>query len=99
MISEECRLISPVQIAAESVAEKTAELTAELRRYRSGPQASLQPLLMLLKGILDPSVNGGIPRFQSAFLGEHWPLLQGAPKVLQQPFRRHLQLSMGRELS
>ena len=47
---------------------KNKELEAKVTEYSSGKETNINPLSMILNGVIDANVNGGIANYQSVSL-------------------------------
>ncbi|EGC35783.1 hypothetical protein DICPUDRAFT_47503 [Dictyostelium purpureum] len=63
--------LSPIENALNSIIQKNEELLAKIDKHQASPQESISPLTMLLNGIIDASVNGGVSRYET-FLSEDY---------------------------
>ncbi|KAM9968732.1 hypothetical protein ACTFIW_000606 [Dictyostelium discoideum] len=63
--------ISPIENALNSIVQKNDELAARIDRHQANTQESISPLTMLLNGIIDASVNGGVSRYET-FMSEDY---------------------------
>jgi hypothetical protein len=59
---EECVEISPIENAITAVDEKNEELKRLIKEKEESPAVSLNPLSMLLSGVIDAAVMGGTDR-------------------------------------
>ncbi|GAB6029592.1 hypothetical protein CHUAL_005335 [Chamberlinius hualienensis] len=60
--------LSPIEYACESVCNKNRELSRLISLYSSDTKHSnINPFSMLLQGIIDAAVMGGISKYQNAF--------------------------------
>ncbi|XP_077981762.1 dedicator of cytokinesis protein 3-like isoform X1 [Glandiceps talaboti] len=59
--------VSPLEHALETMQKKNKELRCLIASYASEPGKSINPLSMMLNGVIDAAVNGGIPKYQEAF--------------------------------
>uniref|UniRef100_A0A674AYY7 Dedicator of cytokinesis 3 n=1 Tax=Salmo trutta TaxID=8032 RepID=A0A674AYY7_SALTR len=60
--------VSPLENAIYVVENKTQELRTLISQYQHRQhQGNINPLSMLLNGVIDAAVNGGIARYQEAF--------------------------------
>lgn len=63
-------LLSPVENAVASVAGKNREVDEMITFVENEPKADLKPFIMLLSGVIDAAVNGGIAKYQDAFFSQ-----------------------------
>jgi len=57
--------LSPIENALNSIVQKNDELQSRIDKYQANPQETIHPLTMLLNGIIDASVNGGVSRYET----------------------------------
>uniref|UniRef100_H9H1K8 Uncharacterized protein n=1 Tax=Meleagris gallopavo TaxID=9103 RepID=H9H1K8_MELGA len=68
--------ISPLENAIETMMRTNEKILSEINRHQNDPSLPINPLSMLLNGIVDPAVMGGFAKYETAFfqepyLGEH----------------------------
>ena len=63
--------ISPVVNAVETMESKNNELDRVITRIQSDLTQSINPLSMILNGIIDAAVMGGIAKYEEVGIG--WP--------------------------
>lgn len=60
--------LSPIEFACESITNKNRELKHLITQYSSeSKHLNINPLSMMLQGIIDAAVMGGISKYQDAF--------------------------------
>lgn len=64
------RELPPVEVACETLANTLKELEDLINQYKLDGKRNLNPFTMRLKGTIDANVQGGIPKYQEAFLSE-----------------------------
>jgi len=67
--------LNPLQNAIHSIASKNKELSLIITTFESYPEKNLNPLSMVLNGVIDANVNGGISKYQQAFLNDEYSFL------------------------
>ncbi|XP_066913124.1 dedicator of cytokinesis protein 3-like [Clytia hemisphaerica] len=72
--------LTPIENAMEMILTKNKELEAKVTEYSSGKETNINPLSMILNGIIDANVNGGIANYQTAFLSEEYMFLNPEDK-------------------
>ncbi|XP_076362645.1 dedicator of cytokinesis protein 3-like isoform X4 [Tachypleus tridentatus] len=68
VIDRQLEEISPIAHAWETVDHMNKELRRLIAQYTSDPKRSISPLSMRLQGVIEAAVNGGIAKYQQAFL-------------------------------
>ncbi|KAF2077340.1 hypothetical protein CYY_001343 [Polysphondylium violaceum] len=63
--------LSPIENALNSIVQKNDELQSRIDKYQANPQETIHPLTMLLNGIIDASVNGGVSRYDQFLSNEY----------------------------
>ncbi|NXP20328.1 DOCK2 protein, partial [Scytalopus superciliaris] len=71
-------IISPLENAIETMMKTNEKIMSEINRHQNNPSLPINPLSMLLNGIVDPAVMGGFAKYESAFFQESY--LQEHPK-------------------
>ncbi|KAJ6255717.1 dedicator of cytokinesis [Anaeramoeba flamelloides] len=66
--------ISPIQNGINSIKQKNIELISIITKYQTETILNINPLSMILNGIIDAPVNGGIYMYVNAFLEEQYLL-------------------------
>ena len=56
--------MNPLDIATETLTSKTREIAQITTEYAARPSANINPLSMLLKGVIDAAVMGGISNYE-----------------------------------
>ena len=56
--------LNPLENAIESLLSKNRELTELIVEHENNPTMNVSPLSMILKGVIDANVNGGISNYQ-----------------------------------
>ena len=56
--------MNPLDIATETVASKTREIAHVTNEYSTKLSSNINPLSMLLKGVIDAAVMGGISNYE-----------------------------------
>jgi len=64
--------LSPIENALETMRSKNKEIQSMIGRYRADAKANLNPLSMLLNGVIDAAVMGGISNYEKAFFNEEY---------------------------
>lgn len=64
------RELPPVEVACETMSNTLKELEDLMNQYKLDNKRNLNPFTMRLKGTIDANVQGGIPKYQEAFLSE-----------------------------
>lgn len=64
------RELTPVEVACETMENTIKELQELSNQYKSDDRGNLNPFTMRLQGTIDANVQGGIPKYQDAFLSE-----------------------------
>jgi len=59
--------LSPVENAVNSIKDKNKELVANIEKYYQSKEYA-SPFTMLLNGVIDAAVNGGVEKYADAFL-------------------------------
>jgi len=63
--------ITPVENAVNSIKSKSSELSEGITRYENSPKYE-STFTMLLKGIIDAAVNGGVTKYKEAFFTQEY---------------------------
>uniref|UniRef100_A0A8C3IKB1 Dedicator of cytokinesis 2 n=1 Tax=Chrysemys picta bellii TaxID=8478 RepID=A0A8C3IKB1_CHRPI len=63
-------IISPLENAIETMKKTNEKILTEINRHHSEPSLPVNPLSMLLNGIVDPAVMGGFAKYETAFFQE-----------------------------
>ena len=56
--------MNPLDIAIETVTTKTREISQLTNEYAAKLSSNINPLSMLLKGVIDAAVMGGISNYE-----------------------------------
>ncbi|XP_064916111.1 dedicator of cytokinesis protein 2-like isoform X3 [Columba livia] len=65
-------VISPLENAIETMMKTNEKIMSEINRHQSDPSLPINPLSMLLNGIVDPAVMGGFAKYETAFFQESY---------------------------
>ncbi|NXM72510.1 DOCK2 protein, partial [Serilophus lunatus] len=71
-------IISPLENAIETMIKTNEKIMSEINRHQNDSSLPINPLSMLLNGIVDPAVMGGFAKYETAFFQESY--LQQHPK-------------------
>ncbi|NXF13127.1 DOCK2 protein, partial [Smithornis capensis] len=71
-------IISPLENAIETMLKTNEKIMSEINRHQSDSSLPINPLSMLLNGIVDPAVMGGFAKYEMAFFQESY--LQQHPR-------------------
>uniref|UniRef100_A0A672ILR0 Dedicator of cytokinesis 1 n=1 Tax=Salarias fasciatus TaxID=181472 RepID=A0A672ILR0_SALFA len=66
--------ISPLENAMETMQLTNEKISSMVQRHLSDPNLPINPLSMLLNGIVDPAVMGGFTNYEKAFFNEKYML-------------------------
>ncbi|PKK17628.1 hypothetical protein A306_00000207, partial [Columba livia] len=58
-------VISPLENAIETMMKTNEKIMSEINRHQSDPSLPINPLSMLLNGIVDPAVMGGFAKYET----------------------------------
>ncbi|KAL3312488.1 hypothetical protein Ciccas_008916, partial [Cichlidogyrus casuarinus] len=61
-------ILSPIEVAVDKVDEKNQELKYLVKLHKSDKNEDLRPFTMILNGVLDAAVNGGVKKYLEAFV-------------------------------
>jgi len=61
-------MLSPIENAINNVKAKNKELKQLIKKHQTPDNINRGPLLMTLSGVIDAAVNGGVAKYQQAFL-------------------------------
>ncbi|XP_043919982.1 dedicator of cytokinesis protein 1-like [Protopterus annectens] len=64
--------ISPLENAIETMQATNDKILASVNQHHNDPNLSINPLSMLLNGIVDPAVMGGFAKYEKAFFTEKY---------------------------
>ncbi|XP_069712798.1 dedicator of cytokinesis protein 2-like isoform X2 [Phaenicophaeus curvirostris] len=64
--------ISPLENAIETMMRTNEKIMSEINRHQNDPNLPVNPLSMLLNGIVDPAVMGGFAKYETAFFQESY---------------------------
>ncbi|NXK42830.1 DOCK2 protein, partial [Piprites chloris] len=65
-------IISPLENAIETMMKTNEKIMSEINRHQNDPSLPINPLSMLLNGIVDPAVMGGFAKYEAAFFQESY---------------------------
>ncbi|XP_068800108.1 dedicator of cytokinesis protein 2-like isoform X2 [Struthio camelus] len=65
-------IISPLENAIETMMRTNEKILSEINRHQNDPGLPINPLSMLLNGIVDPAVMGGFAKYERAFFQESY---------------------------
>ncbi|XP_064360000.1 dedicator of cytokinesis protein 2-like [Dromaius novaehollandiae] len=65
-------IISPLENAIETMTKTNEKILSEINRHQGDPSLPVNPLSMLLSGIVDPAVMGGFAKYETAFFQESY---------------------------
>ncbi|OWK56746.1 Dedicator of cytokinesis protein 2 [Lonchura striata] len=68
--STETIIISPLENAIETMMKTNEKIMSEINRHQNDSSLPINPLSMLLNGIVDPAVMGGFTKYEKAFFQE-----------------------------
>ncbi|XP_050389742.1 dedicator of cytokinesis protein 1 [Patella vulgata] len=63
--------VSPLESAIETLENKNKKILSMIEQHRLDPNLRVDPLGMLLNGVVDPAVNGGISMYKVFYNGEY----------------------------
>uniref|UniRef100_A0A1Q3FGS7 Putative signaling protein n=1 Tax=Culex tarsalis TaxID=7177 RepID=A0A1Q3FGS7_CULTA len=66
--SSETVMISPIEMAIETVEAKNRAIRELVMEHQSDPNIPIHSLSAVINGVVDAAVNGGIPIYEEAFL-------------------------------
>ncbi|KAL8560337.1 hypothetical protein ACOMHN_006068 [Nucella lapillus] len=69
VVSTDVVMVSPIEIAMETMEDKNKKIAMEIEQYRHNPQLRIDPLSMSLNGVVDPAVQGGIAMYKDFYIG------------------------------
>jgi len=98
VIDVKVREVTPLQNATEVIRKKNDEVLEQVNLFRSGisPQPDVKPFTMLLGGIVDAAVAGGIDNYSKAFFVADYldenPQDKEAVERLKGTIRDHVEL-------
>ncbi|KAM9462475.1 dedicator of cytokinesis protein 1 isoform 1-T1 [Clarias gariepinus] len=72
VISVSAEEISPLENAMETMQLTNEKINNMVQRHLSDPNLPINPLSMLLNGIVDPAVMGGFANYEKAFFNEKY---------------------------
>ncbi|XP_048193177.1 dedicator of cytokinesis protein 2-like, partial [Perognathus longimembris pacificus] len=64
--------ISPLENAIETMSAANEKILMMINQYQGDPGLPINPLSMLLNGIVDPAVMGGFAKYEKAFFTEDY---------------------------
>lgn len=56
--------LTPIENALETMRSKNKEIQSMIGRYKADAKANINPLSMLLNGVIDAAVMGGISNYE-----------------------------------
>ncbi|XP_009892091.1 PREDICTED: dedicator of cytokinesis protein 2-like [Charadrius vociferus] len=65
-------IISPLENAIETMMKTNEKIMSEINRHQNDPSLPVNPLSMLLNGIVDPAVMGGFAKYETAFFQDSY---------------------------
>ncbi|XP_071089559.1 dedicator of cytokinesis protein 1-like isoform X4 [Haliotis cracherodii] len=71
--------VSPLESAIETIESTNKKLSSAIEQHRHDSEQRVDPLGMLLNGVVDPAVNGGISKYK-VFYNEEYVLQSGGEK-------------------
>ncbi len=60
--------LDPLENAIQSISSKNKELADIITTFERFPESNINPLSMVLNGVIDANVNGGISKYQKVRL-------------------------------
>ena len=81
--------VSPLECAIETIEKTNKKLSMAIDQHRQDPALRVDPLGMLLNGVVDPAVNGGISKYKVSCKRQF-----GALRSLQVRFRSVVNVSL-----
>lgn len=83
-------IISPLENAIETMMKTNEKIMSEINRHQNDPSLPINPLSMLLNGIVDPAVMGGFTKYEKVgtcrgCAGASWAHSGLAPAPLYHP--------------
>ncbi|KAJ7424852.1 hypothetical protein WISP_26324 [Willisornis vidua] len=72
VVSTTQNLISPLENAIETMSTTNEKILMMINQYQSDENLPINPLSMLLNGIVDPAVMGGFAKYEKAFFTEEY---------------------------
>eukprot|EP01105_Mastigella_eilhardi_P021953 TRINITY_DN5369_c0_g1_i1.p1 TRINITY_DN5369_c0_g1~~TRINITY_DN5369_c0_g1_i1.p1 ORF type:complete len:1692 (-),score=541.24 TRINITY_DN5369_c0_g1_i1:92-4510(-) len=81
---------SPLESAIKMVSEKNQEIMALMQTVEEKSDAPLSPFTMCLNGVIAAGVNGGIPKYQEAFLTEAYQREHPQDEAKWKLLRQHI---------
>uniref|UniRef100_A0AAX7TGD6 Dedicator of cytokinesis 1 n=1 Tax=Astatotilapia calliptera TaxID=8154 RepID=A0AAX7TGD6_ASTCA len=73
--------ISPLENAIETMQQTNEKISSMVQRHLNDPNLPINPLSMLLNGIVDPAVMGGFTNYEKAFFNDKY--IQEHPEDLE----------------
>ena len=65
-------MVSPIDNALNSILEKNKELQQIVFKHENGTKENISPFTMILKGVIDAAVNGGVNIYRDAFFSPEY---------------------------
>uniref|UniRef100_A0A8D0BC85 Dedicator of cytokinesis 2 n=1 Tax=Salvator merianae TaxID=96440 RepID=A0A8D0BC85_SALMN len=72
VVSMSQMIISPLENAIETMSLTNEKILAMVNQYQSDDNLPINPLSMLLNGIVDPAVMGGFAKYEKAFFTDEY---------------------------
>nr|KAG5708357.1 hypothetical protein BaRGS_034388 [Batillaria attramentaria] len=69
VVATESMMVSPIETAIETIEDKNKRLATVIEQHRQDPSLRVDPLGMLLNGVADPAVQGGIAMYKEFYIG------------------------------
>ncbi|EGC38812.1 hypothetical protein DICPUDRAFT_27977 [Dictyostelium purpureum] len=64
--------LSPIDNALNSIIGKNSEIAEMTNKYESGIDPNISPFTMVLKGVIDAAVNGGVGLYKEVFFSQQY---------------------------
>lgn len=84
-------MVSPLENAVSSILAKTADIWVTIQQFQDNRDADVGPISMVLNGVIDAAVQGGVKKYQEAFFESNYLQLWPADAQLGQHFRSALE--------
>ncbi|XP_069061938.1 dedicator of cytokinesis protein 2-like [Pleurodeles waltl] len=72
VVSMSTSTVNPLENAIETMKKTNDKILAEIQRHHTDPHLPINPLSMLLNGIVDPAVMGGFAKYETAFFHDKY---------------------------
>eukprot|EP00794_Sanderia_malayensis_P007122 gene7122-7926_t len=82
--------LDPLANAVETISSKNKELAEIVTKFEGYSESNINPLSMVLNGVIDANVNGGISKYQTAFLNEEYLFLHPEKEDEVESLKTHL---------